>query len=428
MKRTAPLRSTHAVRPRLAVLVLTLALALGIAVSGGPAADAEATNQAPTFFQLPDEPVQSTAAGFTVGASDPDQDAVSLTVADQLPTGIQCSSPDDLPAYVAVLDCQFHQRGRIPSATVAVTVTDSHGASVEATITIRHVRIPGYDDYVVLGDSYASGEGVAPFDRGTAAPASYPADPSSYSCHRSYKSWARLLERRAGKHLDGQFACSGATVASLGTRFKGKPAQLSRLAELTQQGAQPSYVLVTVGGNDVGFADVVAACYVQGRTPGCAAAVARSEAAVAALPALLQTGYRRIAAAAPGAEIIVVGYPQILSTATDPATDARCPWISPANRQRLARLADALDAAISTEAVAPLNGETTRIEYVSTLDALRGHELCSAEPWVNRVDLTPTALATGTYVYSAHPSARGQSAIADVVASVLRGRTPYEPY
>ena len=140
--------------------------------------------------------------------------------------------------------------------------------------------------------------------------------------------WPRLLGVPVERHL----ACSGATIANLTT---GQTAlapddrgQLVRLGEL----APASAVLVTLGGNDAGFADVLRRCVLG----SCVALIAQRSDALAALGARLEAAYRQIAAAAPGARVLVVGYPEIIPER--PPAGLRCLWLARRRGARRPRL------------------------------------------------------------------------------------------
>ena len=120
------------------------------------------------------------------------------------------------------------------------------------------------DAYVALGDSYASGEGDSPdsvFLPGTHGPSKQ----GSTGCHRSPNGWAETVAKLP--FLSGQpfdfVACSGAVIKDLydanGGYYKSigeyEPPQIfsvdSRATKLAT---------LSIGGNNVGFSDIVKAC------------------------------------------------------------------------------------------------------------------------------------------------------------------------
>ena len=245
-----------------------------------------------------------------------------------------------------------------------------------------------------LGDSYSSGVGTP-----------HP-DPAVPACYRTPYAWPNLVA--AALHWQVQnLACSGAKTADITAPFGGQPAQTDLLAALRPR---PRVVTITIGGNDVGFAPVLAACFVG----DCRREVAASEvAAVTVLPDRLAATYRAVEAADPAARLVVVGYPRLFPRHASDVDPAACPWLSDAERRSLNRAAALLDAVIRAEAW--LAGAT----FVDTTTALQGHELCTADPW-----LVPLPLPQ-----AAHPTPAGQRALAGVVADALDGLrlTPSHP-
>ena len=251
---------------------------------------------------------------------------------------------------------------------------------------------PDLSQAASLGDSFSSGEGSGPpFDPGT--------NVAGNRCHRSVFAWPRLLGVPVERHL----ACSGATIANLAT---GQSAlapddrgQLVRLGEL----APASAVLVTLGGNDAGFADVLRRCVLG----SCVALIAQRSDALAALGARLEAAYRQIAAAAPGARVLVVGYPEIIPER--PPAGLRCVWLGDAEVPAALGFIGRLNATLAAAA------GRAGAEFVPTGDAFDGHELCTASSWVFPVFLNPFSINP----QQAHPRPPGQAAMARRVAAYL---------
>ena len=137
--------------------------------------------------------------------------------------------------------------------------------------------------YVALGDSYSSGTGTR----------SYIADGTE--CLRSTYAYASLTAAAKGYSLNFR-ACSGAVVADV------TGSQLSALTSTT------TYVTISVGGNDAGFADVLTECALPAWASDCAGAVAGARSFISsALPGRLSTLYASIRTRAPNAKVVVVG-------------------------------------------------------------------------------------------------------------------------
>lgn len=142
-----------------------------------------------------------------------------------------------------------------------------------------------------LGDSYASGYGVAPS--------------FTTPCGRSDAAMAPAIDGRMRLALDDFVACAGARTTDLVPQ--GQIAALD---------ADTDVVTLSIGGNDIGWSQSVVAC-LGGTDAQCAGALAITRGRVTGqLPALLDTVYDRIDAAAPGAHVYVTGYPRLFSPPT----------------------------------------------------------------------------------------------------------------
>jgi lysophospholipase L1-like esterase len=221
-------------------------------------------------------------------------------------------------------------------------------------------------NYVALGDSYASGLGAGNYSGG--------------SCDRSSNAYPVLW---ANAHAPSSFsfvACSGATTADVIN------SQLSAVSTST------TLISVTIGGNDVGFSSVMETC-VLGSTSDCVNAVTQAEnEARTQLPGNLDTLYSDIRARAPGAEVVVVGYPEFY----DLSKSSTCIGLSTTDRTYLNQGADVLDSVIATEAAKYGFG------FGDVRSAFGGHEICDSSSWLHSVDWFNLG-------DSYHPTASGQS-------------------
>jgi lysophospholipase L1-like esterase len=239
-----------------------------------------------------------------------------------------------------------------------------------------------------LGDSYSSGEGNPPFD------------PAADGCDRSAQAWPLLAAADLGWRATN-LACSGAQTTDVVNPFKNQPAQTAALAALTPR---PDVVTITIGGNDAGFARVIGICYLSPTDCASSGVIAAAEATIlTVLPDRLADTYRAVEAAAPHTKLVVVGYPRLFPAKQSDVTG--CPWLTDAERQGLNQAADLLNGVIAVEAW--LAGA----RYVDVSRTLKGHELCTSDSW-----LVPLTAPTG----AAHPTAKGQEAIADKVEHALR--------
>jgi hypothetical protein len=262
---------------------------------------------------------------------------------------------------------------------------------------------PDLSGAVSLGDSYSAGEGSGPpFDVGT--------NVARNRCHRSPLAWPRLLGVRGDSHL----ACSGARIENLTAGQTPLPpddrGQLTRLAETP---VAPTHVLVTLGGNDAGFVDIVRQCVVG----YCVPLIAADSARLPALGVRLEDAYRDIAAAARGGRVLVVGYPELIPER--PPRGLRCIWLGDREVPATLGFIASLNATIADAA------RRAGVEFVPTGDAFDGHELCTASSWVFPILLNPFSINP----QQAHPRPPGQAAMAQRVRTYLEANpaTPGAP-
>lgn len=248
-----------------------------------------------------------------------------------------------------------------------------------------------------LGDSYSSGEGSGSYDFATRQIV-------GNGCHRSANAWPRLLGVPKNAHL----ACSGARTKDFFTPQKSGllagpdgTDQLDRLQALVN--SQPvSRVYVTIGGNDLGFAKIIVGCVIGSCLRHMdAVELPRLHNSVQPKVIATLTAVERMA----GPDVVLVGYPDLIPAARTPLRG--CWWFSEAEKARVRRLEAELDASQATAAAA------VGIPYVSIRTALGGHELCTPTPWINPIARLTSLLSPE----QGHPTAAGQRAIAQLVAS-----------
>jgi lysophospholipase L1-like esterase len=224
----------------------------------------------------------------------------------------------------------------------------------------------GVESYAALGDSYSSGVGTA----------SYALDSA---CKRSVYAYPYLwTQRHPGSSLSF-VACSGAKTSDL----------LASQIQAVNSGT--TLVTMTIGGNDIGFSSLIYQCTLL----DCSSALESTRATLETTlgPALDQVYTTVKSRAAPGAKIIVLGYPRVFSGSSCFSSLG----ISSTEQAKANALADALDQVIATHAAA--DGVT----YKSAIGAFTGHGVCSSSAWLNGLNL----LNTGE---SYHPNRTGHSA------------------
>lgn len=253
------------------------------------------------------------------------------------------------------------------------------------------------ETYVAMGDSFTAGPGI-PLQT---------LDP--LGCLRSDHNYPRLVAAARGSVLRDA-SCSGAKTLELSapqsTSFGVNPPQLDRLD------AGVSVTTVQIGGNDIGFSEILQRCaaplplgtpcrdlYAPGGVDEISRRIAATGPKVAAV---LAEAARR----APQARRLVVGYPAIL-----PDSGWGC-WptlpITPGDVGYLRAKAKELNAMLAGQAAS--SGAT----YVDLYGPSIGHDACTLPGvrWVEPyVPLAPAA--------PVHPNGLGMQAMAGVVAGAI---------
>jgi lysophospholipase L1-like esterase len=242
------------------------------------------------------------------------------------------------------------------------------GIAAALLLTMVLTPTPVAPEYVALGDSYAAGVGAGDYDAG------------SGQCRRSRNAYPELRQAAHGYASFRFVACSGATTQDVLD---------SQVDDLT---AETGLVTLTVGGNDIGFADVMTTCTLSSDR-SCVAAVDRARQVITnEVPGRLDEVFARIKTAAPDAKVVVLGYPHLFEqrNCLGGLTDAKRNAINAGADQ----LAD-VTAARTAEA-----GAT----FVDMRTAFAGHGICGEEPWLHALT-NPTG-------DSYHPNKAGQAAYA----------------
>jgi lysophospholipase L1-like esterase len=255
---------------------------------------------------------------------------------------------------------------------------------------------------VALGDSYTAGA-LLPLN-----PVAKPA-----GCLRSARAYPVLVARALKAPLV-DVACTNAGVKEMTqaqqTYLGGSnPAQLAALAP------DDRLVLLTLGGDDVGFLNVLKECmalsftspwgspchgyYATGGLDQLAASV------TAEAPKLAQV-LAAIGARAPRARIVVVGYPDMF-----PLSGGCWPGV-PITSGDVAYLRGIEDKANVMLAAAARSAGAT---FVNTYAPTAGHDFCQPERVRDVEGLLPGSLALPF-----HPNARGQQVMASAVLAALK--------
>lgn len=277
---------------------------------------------------------------------------------------------------------------------------------------------PSLGNYLALGDSFSSGEGVTPYVEGT--------DAGDNTCHRSTQAYPLLLSRDVGGgHVPAFWACSGATTNDVMTAaFKTEPPQLDHVSGSNQT------ITVSIGGNDSLFATVVSECVRDGDCRG-----AMQPQVNARLEALegrrqiegvhrLRDVYVAIANRAPNAKILVINYPELFSGRSLPQSAQWCRpdfsvgYLSADEARWLDDQGEALNAVITRELAQArtMIANSARLRLVDVSKMSRGFGACRDEAWFHRIRVR---LRPPQFAESFHPNAYGIWALTQAVRAAL---------
>jgi lysophospholipase L1-like esterase len=263
-------------------------------------------------------------------------------------------------------------------------------------------------EYVALGDSYVAGPLI-------------PTQTGPPGCARSDHNYPSLVAKALGTAVFRDASCSGATTRNMaGAQAVTGGSNAPQLDSLT---ASTDLVTVGIGGNDIGFGEIIttcaklsstnlvgAACRDHYRRAGRDQLVERIKNTGPKLAAVL----KGIAERAPKARVLVVGYPGIL-----PDSGPGCYPLVPFSAGDVAWLRGVTK---SLNGMLAQQAEKADAEFVDLYRPSIGHDVCTlpGTKWVE--GLVPTSPAA-----PAHPNALGMRAGADAVlehlgAEVLAGR------
>jgi hypothetical protein len=249
-----------------------------------------------------------------------------------------------------------------------------------------------YSPYVAMGDSYTAGP-LSPVQSGD-------------GCLRSSANYPALVAARLHIPDVVDRSCGGARITDLLHGGNGHEPQVDALTRDTR------LVTIGVGGNDDDIAATLyTTCFALATSAPtgspCEDSMRRSDGTdrlLSAMPGiedrmagLLEEVRRR----APGAKVLVVGYPQGVPDA------GTCPDRLPLATGDYAyfrRVMDALNASLRRATGAA--GDV----WVDTWRASKGHDVCSDDPWINGATPLPGKAA------ALHPLESEQKAVARLVA------------
>ncbi|MEV4665625.1 SGNH/GDSL hydrolase family protein [Micromonospora echinofusca] len=254
--------------------------------------------------------------------------------------------------------------------------------------------------YVALGDSYTSA----------------PLVPTQVdlNCLRSNRNYPSLVAASAGSSSFADVSCSGATtedilVGGSGALGISLPPQLSAVTSNT------SLVTVQIGGNDIGFSGIISDCAEASlksplgspcKNRYTAGGVDQLQARIAATAPKVTAVLQAVRRAAPGARVVVLGYPAIL-----PDSGYGCWPVVPIAYQDVPYLRS-VQKSLNTMLAA--TAAANDANYADVYAPSVGHDTCksSGTRWVE--GLIPQNAAAPF-----HPNARGEQGMANALLAKL---------
>ncbi len=219
------------------------------------------------------------------------------------------------------------------------------------------------------------------------------------SCYRTSLAYPYLLQNFGTTNFNF-VACSGATISDV------ENSQLSALNSST------STVTISVGADDLGWQNQLSSCPSLGFSSSCSGNAdlnpALFEQQNGGIAQSLDGLFAQIAARAPYAHVIVVGYPHPFAYSSCGGAGLMDAWFPTNVRQNLNSVVDWYASIEQTEA------SKYGFTFVDMRNVFAGHEMCSSAPWlVNPLD---TSLSEANWF---HPTATAHRAMAWAVYMAL---------
>lgn len=334
----------------------------------------------------------------------------------------------------------------------AISTDPAHSGNYELAPA---ARITSLTDYIGMGDSYTSGEGAFDYLAGTDTP--------DNTCHLSRNSYPLLLTHDLfGESGGHSVACSGAVINDIGNmtdNYRGQVKKGESLQDLREPDPraldsieagflpgyvaqhrfvkrwQPEVVTVSIGGNDIGFGDLLQNCvephishHVNGNT-----CYSGYEDRLELMGLIDRTVPRwtdlfaRLRREAPAARLYTIGYPQVALSGGDCALNVQ---LNGSELEFATEVIDYLNRSISLAAGAA--GAT----YVDISRALKGHRLCEGAGYEVAVNGLTAGWDAGIFGIgilgreSYHPNALGHELIEQAILRAthdLAGSPPAVP-
>ncbi|HEU5374283.1 MAG TPA: GDSL-type esterase/lipase family protein [Ktedonobacteraceae bacterium] len=264
-------------------------------------------------------------------------------------------------------------------------------------IEIRTTGFSGsYDTYYALGDSYSAGDGAPPYF-------------GASGCYRSTNVYSYRLGN--GAPTPDLIACSGAVTADIDQKTQSSSVPGTQLSQLLSGSRGNTLITITIGGNDIGFSSELTKCITS--FSSCKSDQSTIAAKITALEPRLVQVYKELRSAAPGADIIIVGYPLLVANPSIADCHNLVVYygLGAGEMTMIRTLATQLDNVIAQAAAQA--GVSNAAQQVA--QAFAGHEACTkseSQEWINEIAGLNDALHD-----SFHPNSAGYQAIAGAVDS-----------
>lgn len=243
--------------------------------------------------------------------------------------------------------------------------------------------------YVALGDSVAAGAGLPLQDD----------SPQSRACGRSAQAYPSAVASGLGLTHE-LVACGGASVpvGITGPQIAGGLTFATQIEQAYQGAQPPTHLTLTVGTNDIHWSDFIRKCYAAtcGTWQDTLTVVQLQYALFGNLREALREIRQRTPVGQALPEVVVTGYFQPLSLGQPACADTR--GLTTSEISWALGQEQLLNNFIRTATTLSGFAQYAPVDFT-------GHELCSADPWVQGLrDPAPY-----------HPTAAGQAAIANTV-------------
>jgi GDSL-like Lipase/Acylhydrolase family len=301
------------------------------------------------------------------------------------------------------------------------------------------------DIYVALGDSFSSGEGAIYAQDGDKIPGADYEPGTVNGCHRAKEAYAYKVQQQVGQNFSLKLrACSGAEIKDYFHANSANPDEPAQKEAFKDNRDNTKLVTLTFGGNDIGFATVLAECMTNNFPQGGSGLIfdilaecgGEMKRAMTKVPTIVHTHdeivkvkhrrlaekheglselYTRLLHDAPQARIMVLGYPRLYDPVKEPKPvhtpvprpvpvpgaspnpyldDEECSttiavagqpletYVHSREEQKKANaVVDELNSTIA-ETVSDVNlKQTDRLVYVNVSDAFKdGGHLCAGRP------------------------------------------------